>query len=100
MLRPLSTPVLENRRRGQIDATALDCRAMGWDFETEPEYQEKLDWVDRFMRRDVEPLAYVLGDAYDKTAQRALAVVRPLQAPGRAQGPWSAHPNRAVGRQR
>ncbi|MDQ1518769.1 MAG: acyl-CoA dehydrogenase, partial [Actinomycetota bacterium] len=29
---------------------------MGWDFETEPEYQEKLDWVDRFMRDDVEPL--------------------------------------------
>ena len=50
---------------------------MGWDFETEPEYQEKLDWVDRFLREDVEPLDYVLGDAYDKTDQRALAVVRP-----------------------
>ena len=34
---------------------------MAWDFETEPEYQEKLDWVDRFMREDVEPLDYVLG---------------------------------------
>src|SRR2546428_9804210 len=64
---------------------------MGWDFETEPEYQEKLDWVDRFLREDVEPLDYVLGDAYDKTDQRALAVVRPLQQKVREQGLWAAH---------
>jgi acyl-CoA dehydrogenase len=64
---------------------------MGWDFETEAEYQEKLDWVDRFMREDVEPLDHVLGDAYDKTDQLALAVVRPLQAKVREQGLWAAH---------
>jgi acyl-CoA dehydrogenase len=64
---------------------------MGWDFETEPEYQQKLDWVDRFMRDDVEPLDHVLGDAYDKTDQRALAVVRPLQQQVREQGLWAAH---------
>ena len=27
-----------------------------WDFETEPEYQAKLDWVEEFMREKVEPL--------------------------------------------
>src|SRR5206468_4197192 len=64
---------------------------MGWDFETEPEYQEKLDWVDRFLREDVEPLDYVLGDAYDKTDERALAVVRPLQEQVREVGLWAAH---------
>ena len=64
---------------------------MGWDFETEPEYQEKLDWVDRFLREDVEPLDYVLGDAYDKTDRQALAVVRPLQQKVREQGLWAAH---------
>jgi acyl-CoA dehydrogenase len=64
---------------------------MGWDFETEPEYQAKLDWVDRFLREDVEPLDYVLGDAYDKTDHRALAVVRPLQQQVRDQGLWAAH---------
>ena len=26
-----------------------------WDFETEPEYQAKLDWVEGFMREKVEP---------------------------------------------
>lgn len=64
---------------------------MAWDFETDPEYQEKLDWVDQFMREDVEPLDYVLGDAYDKTDERALAAVRPLQAQVRERGLWACH---------
>ena len=29
---------------------------MAWDFETDPEYQKKLDWVDEFVREEVEPL--------------------------------------------
>ena len=29
---------------------------MAWDFETDPEYQEKLDWADEFVREEVEPL--------------------------------------------
>jgi acyl-CoA dehydrogenase len=64
---------------------------MSWDFETDPEYQAKLDWVDAFMREDVEPLDYVLGNAYDKGDQRALAAIRPLQDKVRAQGLWAAH---------
>ena len=36
---------------------------MPWDFETEPEYQRELDWVDAFLREKVEPLDLVLGDA-------------------------------------
>ena len=64
---------------------------MSWDFETDSEYQAKLDWVDRFMHQDVEPLDYVLGDAYDKTEERALALVRPLQQQVREQGLWAAH---------
>ena len=30
-----------------------------WDFETEPEFQEKLDWADQFVREEVEPLDLV-----------------------------------------
>ena len=29
---------------------------MAWDFETDPDYQKKLDWVDQFVREEVEPL--------------------------------------------
>ena len=32
---------------------------MAWDFETDPEYQAKLDWADAFVREEVEPLDYV-----------------------------------------
>ena len=27
---------------------------MAWDFETEPEFQKQLDWVNEFVRREVE----------------------------------------------
>ena len=29
---------------------------MGWDFSTEPEFQQKLDWVEQFCREEIEPL--------------------------------------------
>ena len=34
---------------------------MAWDFSTDPEYQEKLDWADTFLREEVEPLDLVWG---------------------------------------
>ena len=33
---------------------------MAWDFETDPEFQEELDWVDEFVRDEVEPLDLVI----------------------------------------
>ena len=35
---------------------------MAWDFETEPEFQAKLDWADSFVRSEVEPLDLVWPD--------------------------------------
>ena len=32
---------------------------MAWDFSTDPEFQEKLDWVEQFCKEQVEPLEYV-----------------------------------------
>ncbi|MDH4365335.1 MAG: acyl-CoA dehydrogenase, partial [Acidimicrobiia bacterium] len=29
---------------------------MAWDFETDPYYQQLLDWADQFVRNEVEPL--------------------------------------------
>lgn len=64
---------------------------MGWDFETDADYQAQLDWVDAFVRDKVEPLDLVLGDPYDKSDQRAMAVVRPLQQEVKDRGLWAAH---------
>ena len=32
---------------------------MAWDFSTEPEFQEKLDWVENFCKTEIEPLDMV-----------------------------------------
>jgi acyl-CoA dehydrogenase len=64
---------------------------MAWDFETEPDYQELLDWADRFVTDEVEPLDFVLRDPYDKSDKEAMAVVRPLQQKVREKGLWACH---------
>lgn len=62
-----------------------------WDFETDSEYQEKLKWADNFVREEVEPLDYVLGDPFDKTNAEANALVGPLKARVKAAGLWACH---------
>jgi len=52
---------------------------MAWDFETEPEFQRELEWLDAFVRDEVEPLDHVLGNPYDKSDARAMAILKPLQ---------------------
>jgi acyl-CoA dehydrogenase len=64
---------------------------MAWDFTTDADYQQQLDWVDEFVREEVEPLDLVLGDPYDKSDLKALEIVRPLQQQVRDRGLWAAH---------
>src|ERR1700733_6557369 len=62
-----------------------------WDFETEPEYQEKLDWVEEFMAEELEPLDLVALDPYDKKNAEMMAILRPLQQQVKEQRLWAAH---------
>lgn len=62
-----------------------------WDFETDAEYQKQLDWVDTFVREEVEPLQHVFGNPYDKSDERALAVIRPLQQEVKDRALWACH---------
>ena len=32
---------------------------MAWDFETDPEFQKKLDWIEEFMTDEVEPISHL-----------------------------------------
>ncbi len=64
---------------------------MAWDFETDPDYQELLDWADAFVRDEVEPLDLVLGSPYDKSDPRYKRLVRPLQDRVREKGLWACH---------
>jgi len=62
-----------------------------WDFETDPEYQAKLDWVEEFMVNELEPLDLVALDPYDKKNAEMMAILRPLQQQVKDQGLWAAH---------
>jgi acyl-CoA dehydrogenase len=62
-----------------------------WDFETEPEFQAQLDWIDDFVRREVEPLDHLLGSQWNIHDPRFEKLVRPLQAKVRARGLWACH---------
>jgi acyl-CoA dehydrogenase len=64
---------------------------MAWDFETEPEYQRQLDWVDAFVREEVEPLDHVLGNPYELADPRRRKLVPPLQKRVQERGLWACH---------
>jgi acyl-CoA dehydrogenase len=65
---------------------------MAWDFRTDPEYQEQLDWVDTFVREEVEPLDLVFPDLQfvplDEHRRRA---IDPLKEEVRRRGLWATH---------
>jgi len=59
---------------------------MAWDFCTEPELQEQLDWMAAFVREEIWPL-----ETLDLDQQRLDRALRPLQAQVRKRGLWAAH---------
>ena len=62
---------------------------MAWDFETDPEFQKKLDWIEEFMEEEVEPISH-LGMAVWGSAGRE-KFIKPLQQKVRDQGLWACH---------
>ena len=62
---------------------------MAWDFSTEPEFQEKLDWVEEFCREEVEPLEYVFPYAVRSRIPKIKALVKGLQDQVKDQGLWA-----------
>jgi acyl-CoA dehydrogenase len=62
-----------------------------WDFQTDPEFQEKLDWADAFVREHVEPLDFVIEHPSDIRNPIWRELVPPLQQQVKAQGLWAMH---------
>jgi acyl-CoA dehydrogenase len=69
---------------------------MAWEFSTEPEYAEKLEWARAFVREEIWPLETVAGEMTQEALDRAYA---PLQAEVRRQGLWAAHLDPELGGQ-
>lgn len=68
-----------------------------WSFETDPEFQDQLDWIDHFVKHEVEPLDHLLGSQWNIHDPRFKKLVRPLQAKVRARGLWACHLGPALG---
>ena len=65
---------------------------MSWDFETEPDFQEKLDWADAFVREEVEPLDLLWPDlVFTPPSEKLRAVIDPLKQQVRDHGLWATH---------
>lgn len=62
-----------------------------WSFGTEPEFQKELDWIDQFVREEVQPLDYVLGSMHDIHDPEFKRLVRPLQKKVKERGLWACH---------
>jgi acyl-CoA dehydrogenase len=61
---------------------------MAWDFSTEPEFQDQLDWIDGFVREDVFQLESLLGELTVGQVDEAINVLREEV---RQRGLWAAH---------
>ncbi|MDX6650776.1 MAG: acyl-CoA dehydrogenase, partial [Solirubrobacteraceae bacterium] len=61
---------------------------MAWDFSTDPEFQEHLDWMAQAVREEIWPLETLMGELEWDQLMRA---VEPLQERVRERGLWAAH---------
>ncbi|MEX0666621.1 MAG: acyl-CoA dehydrogenase family protein [Acidimicrobiia bacterium] len=65
---------------------------MAWDFSTDPAFQAELEWMDSFVRAEIEPLDALWGDlAYVPLDARLRMIVDPLKDQVRARGLWACH---------
>src|SRR5919112_4089536 len=69
---------------------------MAWDFSTEPEFQEKLDWMRQFVREEIWPLETIVDELSQEQLDRLYA---PLQEEVKRRGLWAAHLSPELGGQ-
>jgi acyl-CoA dehydrogenase len=67
---------------------------MAWDFETDPEFQQQLDWMDDFVRAEIEPIGLIWSkstDPFDVQNADTCALIKPLQEEVRKRNLWACH---------
>jgi alkylation response protein AidB-like acyl-CoA dehydrogenase len=70
---------------------------MAWDFSTEPEFQEQLDWVARFCEEEIEPLDLVFPGATYSRDPKMKALVDPLKQQVKDRGMWALFLDKELG---
>src|SRR4051812_44082141 len=61
---------------------------MAWDFSTDPEFQQQLDWMRDLVRDEVWPLETVFDELGEEGFK---AAIRPVQEQVKERGLWAAH---------
>ena len=69
---------------------------MAWDFSTEPEFQEQLDWMRDFVDNEIAPLSLFFDDMNRQSWREA---IRPLQDEVRSRNLWACHLDPELGGQ-
>jgi acyl-CoA dehydrogenase len=69
---------------------------MAWDFSTEPEFQQQLDWMREFVRERIWPLETLIDELGYDGLKRAVA---PFAEEVRKRGLWAAHLDPELGGQ-
>jgi acyl-CoA dehydrogenase len=67
---------------------------VAWDFSTEPEFQAQLDWIDGFVRDEIEPIDLVFPEPdapYDVGNEKARRITAPLKERVKERGLWACH---------
>jgi acyl-CoA dehydrogenase len=65
---------------------------MAWEFFTEPEFQEKLDWIDAFVRDEIEPIDLLWGGkAFHPLEGDLRRIVEPLKEEVKRRDLWACH---------
>ncbi len=64
---------------------------MGWDFETDQEFQRELDWIENFVREEIEPLDFIVKNPFDLNDPIRQEIIPPLQKQVQERGLWACH---------
>ncbi|MEL7158859.1 MAG: acyl-CoA dehydrogenase family protein [Actinomycetota bacterium] len=61
------------------------------DFEIDPDFQAELDWIDAFVREEIEPLDFIVASPYDLDDPIRQEVIPPLQKIVQDRQLWACH---------
>ena len=64
---------------------------MSWGFETDPQYQADLDWVEEFVRTEIDPVDMLVDHAWDVTDPLRNKLIKPLQEVVKERKLWGCH---------
>jgi len=64
---------------------------MSWNFETDPEFAKELEWIDKFVREEVEPVDLLIDDPWDVGDTLRNDLIVPLQQRVKERKLWGCH---------